>query len=71
MSLTRLSVDNPVVVGILAAILIAAGFLAAFSLGIVFLPDITSPTVVVDATYRGADVAAFAVTERAPLAGAK
>ncbi|HEV3141237.1 MAG TPA: efflux RND transporter permease subunit, partial [Vicinamibacterales bacterium] len=54
MSLTRLSVDNPVVVGILAAVVIAIGVLASANLGIVFLPDITAPVIEITASYPGA-----------------
>lgn len=57
MSLTRLSVDNPVVVGILSAVVIAAGILASSNLGIVFLPDITAPSVQVSTAYPGASPA--------------
>jgi HAE1 family hydrophobic/amphiphilic exporter-1 len=57
MSLTRLSVDNPVVVGILAAVVIAAGLLASANLGIVFLPDITAPVIEITASYPGASPA--------------
>lgn len=57
MSLTRLSIDNPVVVGILTAVVIAAGILGSSNLGIVFVPDITAPTIAINATYSGASPA--------------
>jgi hydrophobic/amphiphilic exporter-1 (mainly G- bacteria), HAE1 family len=57
MSLTRLSIDNSVVVGILTAVVIAAGILGSSNLGIVFVPDITAPTIAINATYSGASPA--------------
>jgi HAE1 family hydrophobic/amphiphilic exporter-1 len=57
MPLTRFAVDNPVVVGILTAIVFAIGIVAGSRLGIVFLPDVTSPTITVNASYAGASPA--------------
>jgi hydrophobic/amphiphilic exporter-1 (mainly G- bacteria), HAE1 family len=57
MSLTRFAVDNPVVVGVLAVVVILAGLLASANLGIVFLPDITAPVIEISASYRGASPA--------------
>jgi HAE1 family hydrophobic/amphiphilic exporter-1 len=57
MSITRFAVDNPIVVAILTSVVAIVGIFAAFNLGIVFLPDITSPTVTVNVTYPGASPA--------------
>ncbi|HEY4441298.1 MAG TPA: efflux RND transporter permease subunit [Candidatus Elarobacter sp.] len=56
-SLTSFSVDRPLIVGVVAAVVVLAGTFAATNLGIVFLPDITAPSVTVTAAYPGASPA--------------
>jgi HAE1 family hydrophobic/amphiphilic exporter-1 len=57
MSVTRFSVDHPVAVIALTVVVIVIGAMGALNLGIVFMPDITAPTVTVSTTYRGASPA--------------
>jgi multidrug efflux pump len=55
MSLSRFFVDRPVFAWVLAIVIMMAGAIAAFSLPVAQYPTIAPPTVVVNATYPGAD----------------
>ncbi|MFO1247479.1 MAG: efflux RND transporter permease subunit [Alphaproteobacteria bacterium] len=55
MSLSRFFVDRPVFAWVLAVVIMLAGGIAAFSLPIEQYPAIAPPSVVINATYPGAD----------------
>ena len=55
MNLSRFFVDRPVFAWVLAVVIMLAGGIAAFSLPIEQYPAIAPPSVVINATYPGAD----------------
>ena len=55
MSLSRFFIDRPVFAWVIAVVIMLAGGIAAFSLPIEQYPAIAPPSVVINATYPGAD----------------
>jgi len=55
MSLSRFFIDRPVFAWVIAVVIMLAGGIAAFSLPIAQYPSIAPPSVVISATYPGAD----------------
>jgi hydrophobe/amphiphile efflux-1 (HAE1) family protein len=55
MSLSRFFIDRPVFAWVIAVVIMLAGGIAAFSLPIEQYPTIAPPSVVINATYPGAD----------------
>ena len=55
MSLSRFFIDRPVFAWVIAVVIMLAGGIAAFSLPIEQYPAIAPPSVVISATYPGAD----------------
>jgi multidrug efflux pump len=55
MSLSRFFIDRPVFAWVIAVVIMLAGGIAAFSLPIEQYPEIAPPSVVINATYPGAD----------------
>src|SRR5215471_1776829 len=55
MSLSRFFIDRPVFAWVIAVVIMLAGAIAAFSLPIEQYPNVAPPSVVINATYPGAD----------------
>jgi multidrug efflux pump len=55
MSLSRFFIDRPVFAWVIAVVIMLAGGIAAFSLPVEQYPTIAPPSVVINATYPGAD----------------
>ena len=55
MNLSRFFIDRPVFAWVIAVVIMLAGGIAAFSLPIEQYPTIAPPSVVISATYPGAD----------------
>jgi multidrug efflux pump len=55
MNLSRFFIDRPVFAWVIAVVVMLAGAIAAFSLPIEQYPNIAPPSVVINATYPGAD----------------
>ena len=55
MGLSKFFIDRPVFAWVLAIVIMLAGGIAAFSLPIEQYPTIAPPSVVISATYPGAD----------------
>lgn len=64
---SRFFIDRPIFATVLAIIMLLAGFLTVKSLPIAQYPDITPPTVMVHATYAGADAKTVAETVAVPI----
>jgi multidrug efflux pump subunit AcrB len=55
MNLSRFFIDRPVFAWVIAVVVMLAGGIAAFSLPIEQYPNVAPPSVVINATYPGAD----------------
>ncbi len=64
---SRFFIDRPIFATVLAIIMILAGVLTVKTLPIAQYPDITPPTVMVNATYPGADAKTVAETVGVPI----
>jgi HAE1 family hydrophobic/amphiphilic exporter-1 len=60
-------VDRPIFAAVLAIVLVLVGGIAYLGLPIAQYPEIAPPTIVVRATYPGADAATVAATVATPL----
>jgi hydrophobe/amphiphile efflux-1 (HAE1) family protein len=67
MNLPRFFVDRPVFAAVLSIVITLLGGLAYFSLPISQYPEVVPPTVVVSATYPGANASVLADTVATPL----
>lgn len=67
MSIPRFFVDRPIFAAVLSIVITLLGGLAFFSLPIAQYPDVAPPTVIVSATYPGADAQTLAETVATPL----
>jgi len=67
MNLPRFFVDRPIFAAVLSIVITLLGALAFFSLPIAQYPDVAPPTVIVSATYPGADAQTLAETVATPL----
>lgn len=64
---SKFFIDRPIFATVLAIIMILAGILTVKTLPVAQYPDITPPTVMVSATYPGADATTVAETVGAPI----
>ncbi|MFZ4766610.1 MAG: efflux RND transporter permease subunit, partial [Roseimicrobium sp.] len=67
MSVPRFFIDRPIFAAVLSIIITLLGGLAYFGLGVSQYPDVIPPTVVVSATYPGANAQTLADTVATPL----
>lgn len=64
---SKFFIDRPIFATVLAILMILAGLLTIRTLPVAQFPDITPPTVVVEASYPGADAQTVAETVGAPI----
>lgn len=64
---SRFFIDRPIFATVMAIIMILAGVITVKTLPIAQYPDITPPTVMVRATYPGADAKTVAETVGVPI----
>lgn len=67
MNFSRFFVDRPIFAGVLSLVVFLAGLISIFQLPISEYPDVVPPSVVVSATYPGANPKVIAETVAAPL----
>ena len=67
MNFSRFFIDRPVFAGVLSALVFSAGAIALVQLPVSEYPDVVPPSVVVRATYPGANPKVIAETVAAPL----
>jgi multidrug efflux pump len=67
MNIARFFVDRPIFAAVLSIVITLLGGLAFFSLPLSQYPDVVPPTVIVSATYPGADARTLAETVSTPL----
>ena len=67
MNFARFFIDRPVFAGVISIVILIVGTLAIFSLPIAQYPEIAPPTVVVTASYPGANARVVAETVATPL----
>lgn len=64
---SKFFINRPIFATVIAVLMVLAGALTVFTLPIAQYPDITPPTVMVNATYPGADAKTVAETVAAPI----
>lgn len=64
---SKFFIERPIFATVLAVLMVIAGLLTVTSLPVAQFPDITPPTVMVSATYPGADAQTVANTVAAPI----
>jgi multidrug efflux pump len=67
MNISRFFIDRPIFAGVLSMLIFVAGIMAMFNLPISEYPEVVPPSVVVHATYPGANPKVIAETVAAPL----
>ncbi|HEY3699887.1 MAG TPA: multidrug efflux RND transporter permease subunit [Spongiibacteraceae bacterium] len=67
MKLTHFFIERPIFAGVLSFLILLAGGIAAFTLPIAEYPEVSPPTIVVQAQYPGANPQVVADTVSAPL----
>jgi hypothetical protein len=67
MNFARIFVDRPIFAGVLSIVITMLGALSYFALPVAQYPEVIPPTVVVSATYPGADARTLAETVSTPL----
>lgn len=67
MNISRFFVDRPIFAGVISLLIFIAGLLAMFQLPISEYPDVSPPSVVVNASYPGANPKVIAETVARPL----
>src|SRR6187431_554073 len=67
MNISKFFVDRPIFAGVISLLIFIAGFLAMFQLPISEYPDVSPPSVVVSASYPGANPKVIAETLATPL----
>ena len=67
MNLARFFIDRPVFAGVISIVMLIVGTLAIFTLPIAQYPEIAPPTVVVTASYPGANAKVVAETVATPI----
>jgi multidrug efflux pump len=67
MRFSQFFIHRPIFAGVLSLIIFLAGFLAVWQLPVTEYPDVVPPTVVVSATYPGANPKVIAETVATPL----
>src|SRR5688572_4905535 len=67
MNISKFFVDRPIFAGVISLLIFIAGFIAMFKLPIAEYPDVSPPSVVVNASYPGANPKVIAETVATPL----
>ena len=67
MNISKFFVDRPIFAGVISLLIFIAGFLAMFQLPISEYPEVSPPSVVVSASYPGANPKVIAETVATPL----
>ena len=67
MSISQYFINRPIFAGVLSMLIFIAGFIAVFQLPITEYPEVVPPTVVVNASYPGANPAEMADSVATPL----
>ncbi len=67
MNIARFFVDRPIFAAVLSIVITLVGSLAYFALPVAQYPDVAPPTVIVTASYPGADAQTLAETVSTPL----
>ena len=67
MNISRFFVDRPIFAGVLSVLIFIAGLLAMFQLPISEYPEVAPPSVVITASYPGANPKVIAATVATPL----
>src|SRR5918995_1474009 len=67
MNISRFFIDRPIFAGVLSILIFVAGAIAMFRLPISEYPEVVPPSIVVRATYPGANPKVIAETVAAPL----
>src|SRR6478609_4519863 len=67
MNISKFFIDRPIFAGVLSILLLLAGVLAMFQLPISEYPEVVPPSVVVRASYPGANPKVIAETVASPL----
>ena len=67
MNISKFFVDRPIFAGVISLLIFIAGLLAMFQLPISEYPDVSPPSVVVNASYPGANPKVIAETVATPL----
>src|SRR5690349_12309099 len=67
MKFAHFFVDRPIFAAVLSIVLVLIGGIAVFTLPIALYPEIAPPSIVVRATYPGADAETVAATVATPL----
>ena len=67
MQFSRFFIDRPIFATVLALVIVIIGLIACYTLPIAEYPDITPPTIVVNARYPGASPQVIAETVATPL----
>src|SRR5262245_35778524 len=67
MNISRFFIDRPIFAGVLSFLLLLAGAISIFLLPVSEYPEVVPPSVVVRATYPGANPKVIAETVAAPL----
>ncbi|HMW47666.1 MAG TPA: efflux RND transporter permease subunit, partial [Cellvibrionaceae bacterium] len=67
MNISKFFVDRPIFAGVISLLIFIAGFLAMFKLPISEYPEVAPPSVVVNASYPGANPKVIAETLATPL----
>lgn len=67
MNISRFFIDRPVFAGVLSILVLLAGLIAIWKLPVSEYPEVVPPSIVVRATYPGANPSLIAQTVAAPL----
>ncbi|MDO3383384.1 efflux RND transporter permease subunit [Gilvimarinus algae] len=67
MNISKFFVDRPIFAGVISLLIFIAGFLALFDLPVTEYPEVSPPSVVVNASYPGANPRVIAETVATPL----
>src|SRR6201995_5658400 len=67
MNLSKFFIDRPIFAGVLSTLIFLGGLISLFAMPISEYPDVVPPSVVVRATYPGANPKVIAETVAAPL----
>ncbi len=67
MNISKFFIDRPIFAGVLSALILLAGIVAAFHMPVSEYPQVIPPSVVVHAQYPGANAKTIAETVAAPL----
>ncbi|MDU3047002.1 efflux RND transporter permease subunit, partial [Bradyrhizobium sp.] len=67
MNLSKFFIDRPIFAGVLSTLIFLGGLIALFAMPISEYPDVVPPSVVVRATYPGANPKVIAETVATPI----